>query len=124
MKTKFQLHIVISLLLVYVLNFGVTVHDVFANSISENTVKKQTTHKSSKDNSSHYYANQDLEIIGHTSVTFNLADVFQEPVLVSNNYKSLHASQAAKDNQYYKTGKYIIPSLNIQTCLFPFHDFI
>lgn len=124
MKAKFQLHIAISLLLVYVLNFGTALHDVFVDTFSENSFKEQTTHKTSKDNSSSYYAYLDLEILGHTPNDAEVTDVYTEPLVYFKSLTSLDASQTARDNQYFKAGQYIIPSYNTQTCIFPFHDFI
>ena len=124
MKTKFQLHIAISLLLVYVLNFGTAIHDVIVDSFSENTFKTQTTDKQSKDDSSRFYAYQDIEILGNTPTDFELADVSKDRFVSYNTITVLDASQTARDNQYVKTGQHIIPSYNTQTCIFPFHDFI
>ncbi|UPS90809.1 hypothetical protein [Bizionia sp. M204] len=124
MKTKFQLHIAISLLLVYVLNFGTAIHDVFIDSFSESTFKTQTADKQSKDDSSRFYAYQDLEILGNTPTDFESADDFTDRFVTYNNTSVLDASQTARDNQYVKAGQYIIPSYNTQTCIFPFHDFI
>ncbi len=124
MKTKFQLHIAISLLLVYVLNFGTAIHDVFIDSFSESTFKTQTTDKQSKDDSSRFYAYQDLEILGHNPIDSDVPNVFTERFASYNTILTLDASQTARDNQYVKAGQYIIPSYNTQTCIFPFHDFI
>lgn len=125
MKSKLQLPIALSLLLVYVLNFGTAIHDVFVDSVSENSFKEQTTHKTTKDNSSSYYAYQDLEILGNTPNDAEVADIHIESfVSRSNTIASLDASQTARDNQYLKAGQYIIPSYNAQTCIFPFHDYI
>lgn len=124
MKTKFQLHIAFSLLLVYVISFGVSIHDVIADSFSENTFKKQTTHKSSKNDSPIYYAYQDIEIIGHTPTDSEIADVFPETLIAFKSFQDLNPSKTAQDSQYLKAGRYIIPSYNIQACIFPFHDFI
>tara|TARA_R110002012_G_scaffold206357_1_gene376121 strand:+ start:36087 stop:36461 length:375 start_codon:yes stop_codon:yes gene_type:complete len=123
-KTKFQLPIAVSLLLVYVLNFGTVLHDVIVESFSENAYKTQTTHKQTKDDSSSYYAYQDLDVLGNTPTDFEPADTFTELVVSCNSITTLDASQTARDNQYFKAGQYIIPSYNLQTCIFPFHDFI
>lgn len=124
MKTKLQFHIAISLLLVYVLNFGAALHTVFTDSFSDNAFKEQTTHKTSKDDSSNYYAYQDLEILGNTPSDAEVADVYIEPFVTVKAITSLDASQTARDHQYLKAGQYIIPSYNTQTCIFPFHDYI
>ncbi len=124
MKTKLQFHIAISLLLVYALNFGWSIHDVFADSFSENAFKEQTTNKQSNDDSSSYYAYQDLEILGHNPIDSEVSNVFTERFALYNTILSLDASQTARENQYFKAGQYIIPSYNTQTCIFPFHDFI
>jgi len=123
-KAKFQFHIAISLLLVYVLNFGTAIHDVLVDSFSESTFKTQTADKQSKDDSSRFYAYQDLEILGHNPIDSNVPNVFTERFASYNTILTLDASQTARDNQYFKARQFIIPSYNTQTCIFPFHDFI
>ncbi|MGY0392271.1 hypothetical protein ACW5R3_06935 [Bizionia sp. KMM 8389] len=123
MKPKFQFHIAFSLLLVYLVNFGVTANHDFSELVSESKLKEQAKHKNSKGDSSSYFAYQDFEIFGHTPTDFETPNV--QPVVLgsTNGVQFLSISQKSKDTAYFKTGKLLIPSLNAQTCIFPFHDF-
>lgn len=124
MKNRFQYIIAISLLFVYSLNMSSAVQDFLWNSLSNHSENNKAADKTAKDNTSSYYAFQDLEPLDNYTSGFEIDFENDHSSIAFTNHKSLELLKDSKDRSYLKKGKLIIPSLSSHTLIFPFHDFI